>query len=364
MHKVLITAPSLDEKDNVSGIASIVREIVSNQRTFEQVHFQLGSTDRQKKNLKWALQQSALLPKYLAMLMRHKITIVHFNTGFETFSLIRDYAIFFVSKRIFRKKAVLHIHGGNYLMNPPKGFLMKKLIGSFIRNADSVVVLSEIEKDRLLKDYNFNNGIVLPNVVNVSKARITADRPRTKKLRLCFLGRIVTSKGIFDIAAALKNSSALYDLFEFDVYGTGPMLDKFMEELKACKGLRYTYHGVVAGDAKWQALRSADVFLLPSLYGEGLPIAMLEAMACECIVVVSNDASITSVVRHKVNGIVIEKNDVPALEYYLKDIICHPTHYAELGQHALKTIEEDFGVTNYITDLEHIYSNLLYATKD
>jgi glycosyltransferase involved in cell wall biosynthesis len=95
-----------------------------------------------------------------------------------------------------------------------------------------------------------------------------------------------------------------------------------------------------------------------------LPIAMLEAMACACIVLVSNDASITSVVTDKVNGIVIEKNDVSALEYYLKDIICNMDRYSALGKKARLTIEKDFGVTNYITDLEHIYSNLLYATKD
>jgi glycosyltransferase involved in cell wall biosynthesis len=359
MPKVLITAPSLDERYNVSGISSIVREIVNNQKTFEQVHFTLGSTDRQKKNLKWIIQQSLLLPKWFALLIRHDITIVHFNTGFEKLSLIRDYIMFSISRRIFRKKTLLHIHGGTYLMTPPESMLLKRIIRSFILHSDSVVVLSEIEKAKLLNDYNFKKGIVLPNVVNISRAGVIADKAVTTRIQLCFLGRIVTSKGIFEIAAALKNISPLYDLFEFNVYGAGPMLDQFMEKLRECQGLHYSYRGVVAGDQKWKVLKSTDVFLLPSLYGEGLPVAMLEAMACECIVLVSNDASITSVVKHKVNGIVIDKNDTPSLEYYLKDIICHVDTYSALRKKAFLTIKEEFDVTNYISELERIYSHML-----
>ncbi len=359
MPKVLITAPSLDERYNVSGISSIVREIVTNQDTFEQVHFTLGSTDRQKKNVKWVVQQSLLLPKYLSLLFRHNISIVHFNTGFEKLSLVRDFVIFSISRKVFKKKTLLHIHGGTYLMNPPEKGLLKRIIRSFIANADSVIVLSEIERTKLLNDYDFKKGIVLPNMVNIERARTRTNKEPGKPVQLCFLGRIVQSKGIFEIAVALKRLSALYDLFEFHIYGAGPLLEPFMEELKNCPGLRYSYRGVVAGDQKWQALKSADVFLLPSLYGEGLPVAMLEAMACECVVLVSDDASITSVVKHKINGIVIDKGDTSALEHALKDIICHVDAYAELRKNAFLTIEEGFNVTSYISKLERIYSDIL-----
>ena len=55
------------------------------------------------------------------------------------------------------------------------------------------------------------------------------------------------------------------------------------------------------------------IFVLPSRYGEGLPMAMLEAMAAGCVVVAADAGSVTAVVTDGENGYVVEPKNTAQL---------------------------------------------------
>jgi poly(glycerol-phosphate) alpha-glucosyltransferase len=59
-------------------------------------------------------------------------------------------------------------------------------------------------------------------------------------------------------------------------------------------GDRVIFTGSVTGPAKQQLFHSADVFTLPS-YSEGLPMSLLEAMACEVPVVASKECNCSDI---------------------------------------------------------------------
>jgi len=63
--------------------------------------------------------------------------------------------------------------------------------------------------------------------------------------------------------------------------------------------------GFLSGDDKWAALRAADVFVLPS-YSENFGIAVLEALACGCPVVLSDQVGIHREIAHAGAGIVTQ----------------------------------------------------------
>ena len=56
-------------------------------------------------------------------------------------------------------------------------------------------------------------------------------------------------------------------------------------------------------------LLQADIFVLPS-YNEGLPMAILEAMAHKLPIISTDVGSITDAVQHNKNGLVIKSGDV------------------------------------------------------
>lgn len=59
--------------------------------------------------------------------------------------------------------------------------------------------------------------------------------------------------------------------------------------------------------------REHDLFVLPTLPGEGVPRVLLEAMASGLPVVVSNVAGVPTLVQHEVNGLLVPPADPPAI---------------------------------------------------
>lgn len=48
MQKVIITSPSLNPKENVSGVSSVARFIIDNNPNYKYLHFELGKKDKEK----------------------------------------------------------------------------------------------------------------------------------------------------------------------------------------------------------------------------------------------------------------------------------------------------------------------------
>ena len=113
----------------------------------------------------------------------------------------------------------------------------------------------------------------------------------------------------------------------------------------------FYYGGVVTGADKWRVLAENDVFLLPSKY-EGLPMALLEAMAAGCVPVVSNVGSIATVVEDGVNGVFVNENDVAER---LDDLLSGRFDLAEMSGRATATIRERFDIRDYVEKLTRIY---------
>lgn len=85
--------------------------------------------------------------------------------------------------------------------------------------------------------------------------------------------------------------------------------------------------------------RAADVYAMPSLR-EGLPIALLEAMACGLACVASRLPGATDVmVQDQVNGLLVPPQDPTALATALAAVITDPAKAAQMGAAARLTVE-------------------------
>ncbi len=114
----IITAPSLYEGENVSGVSSVVSEVLGIFKDSKEVnytHLRVGAKDKDKtlmsrafNSLDSSINLARLLPKN---------DILHLNTAMNPKSIIRDY---FLGAYCYRKKPlVLHIHGGKYIDRIP-----------------------------------------------------------------------------------------------------------------------------------------------------------------------------------------------------------------------------------------------------
>jgi glycosyltransferase involved in cell wall biosynthesis len=89
-------------------------------------------------------------------------------------------------------------------------------------------------------------------------------------------------------------------------------------------------------------LRAADVFALPSRR-EGLPVALLEAMACGLPCVASRLPGATdTVITHEQDGLLVPPGDAVALATALCRVLADPGLAAQLGRAARKTVTSRF----------------------
>lgn len=351
---ILITAPSLDEKRNVSGISTVARQIIDNS-TNRCTHFAAGRQDGEQLNAGWLLRQTNLPLRFFRTIQREKIDVVHINTAFNGFSIVRDFALV-KTARAAKRPVLLHVHGGRFLAEDFHGRKLASIAEKMLRASNSIVVLSELEKQIVENRWKNLNVKVLENAVALEEGREPQRNPAQKTI--IFLGRLHESKGLNEIIEACQTLKEENFQFRFECFGAGEMRDFFVAEMTKILDESFFYGGVVAGAEKRKALMKADVFLLPSRYGEGLPMAMLEAMAAGCVVVAAEMASIGAVVRDGENGFLIEPKNVSQLVEKLKMLLPGEIDLEVIEKNARKTIEEKFNLRDYIEKLEKIYQEL------
>lgn len=350
--KVLITAPSLDENRNVSGISTVVRQIIEYGMS-EFVHFEAGRQDGDGNKVLWFVRQIMLPLRFLQRIRSSSPDVVHINTAMTILAVCRD-AVLVRCARFAGRPVVLSIHGGKYLVEPFANRFYERTAGRMLRHSRFVVVLSEIEKQVLSERWPGLNIVVLPNAVPTDAAT-ERSRNNNEPAVIVFLGRMHESKGLGEIGEALVIMTAKDARFLFKAYGDGPMRDSFVLEMKRSLGESFEYGGIVRGEEKWKKLAAADIFVLPSRYGEGLPMAMLEAMAAGCLVVASDNASITSVLSNGYNGYIVESRNGRQLAETLTRLLSDREGWKSVQQAAVATVRDKFSIESYIAKLDSIY---------
>lgn len=355
---VLITTPSLDVGKNVSGISSVVREIMKT-NTIRFFPFVLGKSDAQGYNIKWLLCQLSIPFRFVLCYFKLRFKVVHLNTPLNHFGVLRDGVVFFMCKCL-NVKIISHIHGGVFMREKPKNGILSFLIKQIMNRADALIVLSEVEKRVLQELYAIKKAInVLPNCVDTDALRPNISRQMTEELEVLFLGRIEINKGVLDIIAGfeiLKKNGELEGI-SFKLCGTGPMLEKMKEEMSAILGDKFQYCGIVSGAGKDAIINNSDIFLLPSKF-EGLPMALLETMSAGVVPIVTNVGSISTVVKDNMNGLIIKSSDADDIAKKLVALNTNRSAFLELSSNARATIVENFDLSKFHDKLSNIYTSI------
>jgi glycosyltransferase involved in cell wall biosynthesis len=349
--KILITAPSLDESRNVSGISTVVRQIMEH-GTFDYLHFTAGRRDGEKASLLWLLKQAVMPLQFYSQCLAHYPDAVHINTALTDLSIWRDAILTLVAK-MAGHRVVLAIHGGRYLMDDFTSPRLARVTEKMLRRASVILVLSETEKQSIERRWQGLDIRVLPNAVAVPK--LPRRESNTDVPSLLFFGRLHESKGLEELTAACRILRGDGVRFRLNCYGDGPLRENFVAGMTAVLGEDFHYGGVVAGNEKWRKYNDADIFVLPSRYGEGLPMALLEAMGTGCLAVASEMASVASVITDGVNGYLIAPGDADAIADKLKFVIENRAGWKAIGKNAAATVKEKFAIAEYIEKLEGIY---------
>ncbi len=99
----------------------------------------------------------------------------------------------------------------------------------------------------------------------------------------------------------------------------------------------------------------SSIFYNTSLHSP-VPTVLMEAMACGCAIVSTNNCMIPEIIEHGKNGLI--SNDPEELKSYLELLLDKPKMARMLGDAARKTIVERYNISRFVED----WNNLFYDT--
>ncbi len=174
--------------------------------------------------------------------------------------------------------------------------------------------------------------------------------PRAEQPTVVYLGQLHPIKRIDVLLEAFARVRRELPEARLDVLGAP---SRYGNELQSRAGEGVTFHGLVSEDEKVRALGSAHVFALLSA-SEGLPITVLEALACETPVVISPGCGLPQV--DGVAGIVTDGSVEGAADALLA-LLRDPDRaraLGEAGQAFVATYRREVVVPELVSLLERV----------
>ena len=108
-----------------------------------------------------------------------------------------------------------------------------------------------------------------------------------------------------------------------------------------------------------EQLRKMDVFVLPSLYGEGLPMVVLESMANAIPVVASRVEGIPEAVRDGIDGLIFEPSNPQDLADKLESLIGDNDRWNEMSQSAVERQRNELSDISMARGVALVYDDIL-----
>lgn len=354
--QAIITSPSLDPTQNVSGISSVTQFIIDNNDAVEYVHFELGRKDKEKGGWRRIPAILSKLKEWQQVLKLYPDAIIHYNFPLSAPSILRDPLFMLIARRLMRKM-VIHVHGGVFLTSPSTPWLLEHIMRWVFQGREPIIVLSKSERELLQNKFHCKNIYVLPNCVELSEAENYSRRIPIAILEMGYLGRIAETKGMQELLDACTELKRQEIPFRLHIAGKEETEGQFLPAFKEVLGDSFVYHGVVSGQQKTAFLKQIDTFVLPS-YFEGLPISLLEAMSFGSVPITTMVGSIPFVVKDGKNGIAIAPHSYQDIIKGVKQLLADPDKRQTLSDNAVSTIFNQFSPTKYTTVLNDIYQSL------
>ena len=186
-------------------------------------------------------------------------------------------------------------------------------------------------------------------------------KKNNESLRILTVARLVEKKGVAYGIRAVAKTLKKYPQIEYRIVGDGPLKGKLLrliEELKVTESI--TLMGWKRKDEVENLLRDSDVFLAPSVTSkggdeEGIPVAIIEALAQGLPVVSTHHSGIPEVVHDGASGFLVRERDVDSLTEKLHRLIEQPGLRFAMGQEGRKVIEQQYNIDALNDQLDSFY---------
>jgi colanic acid/amylovoran biosynthesis glycosyltransferase len=251
----------------------------------------------------------------------------------------------------------LTIHGPEEFYGVEKSRLRQK-----IEHASFVLCISDHCRSQLMKisePEHWGKLRVVRLGVDAQLFKPISNRSVSGDLELLCVGRLVADKGHLVLLRAFLSLSSRGHKLRLRIIGDGSergRLESFILE----NGLResVTLEGALSHEITRGHLERADIFVLAS-FAEGLPVALMEAMAMEIPCVSTFIAGIPELIRSEIDGLLVPASSEEALVEALARLIMDPELRRSLARSGRQRVLESYSLVTNVGLLARTFQALV-----
>lgn len=303
--------------------------------------------------------------RFFAAILNHRPEITHIGTAYGL-SFVKNSVCALIS-RLLGCKVLLHPHCSFAVLYTDRPQWWKRYFKQVIRSAHGVIALSQ--------EWNELSAIVpeckifeLPNAINLALFQDVAEKQlparKNKPFQVLYLGYLGKAKGSFDLLEVVVAAKNAKDDLHFVLVGgelTPGELQQLQDKIEANHLEPYVdIYPPVSGAERLNMLSRADIFVYPS-YHEGMPMAVIEAMACRLPVVATNVGGLPDLIQDHVTGILVKPGCPDQVIEALRALKKNDHLRDEIKRNSFQFVAKEFDIEKRVNQLIDIYQLALSA---
>jgi len=316
------------------------------------------------RKARWLLEKNDLLLTFTSRSFASQIRsivddwspdLIHCHFGYEALRFTDNFADHSIP-------LIVSFHGHDASFFLKRSSYVRKLKGLFARpNTYATMCATYLERRLAESGVRFNKRLVLYYGIRTDIFRRASRQKTTGSFTFLQVSNFQTRKGHHVTLSAFKALLTTRPQLECRLVlaGDGP---EFEGVRSLAKSLGIEEHvdftGWVSPAGAKALMDEADCFVHHSLtvdgWTEGIPNAIIEAMAMELPVVSTRHAGIPELVRDGVDGFLVEENDVQAYAQRMADVLS----WGYLSE-SRRRVEELFEFEQHMNQLQEFYADVM-----
>ncbi|MHA1705620.1 MAG: glycosyltransferase family 4 protein [Promethearchaeota archaeon] len=269
----------------------------------------------------------------------------------------------FLISKLHRVPLIITCHGSDIRLH--HNILVKFIQNFLLKQAQYITAVSVEIKKILIQHYGINASkiCVIPNGYDEQIIKKIVHNAKNKnKVKIVFVGNLRPIKDPLTLLKGFKKVIKKYPNIKLQIVGDGS-LKGYLEVFCRRNNLssKVVFEGKKAHKETLKIISESTIFVLTSIQ-EGLPTALIEAMALGKPVVATNVGGIPEVIRHRINGILVPPQSPKAVSEALDKLITSPALREKLSTAAAESVK-NYTWSKIAEQYKRIYSKVLHGLK-
>lgn len=360
MEKVIICIPSLEmggaekfvvdlasnvDKEKYKVIVAVTRYMTNSRLRMTLINRGIKIVDLSSKNY------ILMSLKQLLFFKKEKPKVVHANTG----SVLH---VMLACKLCHIPTKIYTVHNEAKLLYGESKFkrLLYKL--AFSKFKFKPIAICPSVKKTLIDDMDIdpNNIAIVNNGVDTMCFVPRVYKKSDEIIRVISVGTLYWIKNQLMTVRVISAIHKLGYKIELTLLGDGEDRSKIKSEIEKDEAEEYIFLLGIKDNVE-DYLKKSDIYISASRT-EGLPLSILEAMACGLPIIATNAGGTKDIVHNKENGFIIEIDDEDGLKSALLKLIQNKDLQAKFSQES-RRIAEEWSVSNCVQGYEKLYDSLV-----